>query len=241
MDINNKFKALVWQFLVSTTPNVTPPAIVKSVKGRLQHMLRVSHPRAFQRNFSVTSVGDASRAVVEGYVADQLGHHHMVDSRVQERLARFQLSFPEVDLRVAHLSSHGRYLYNLHLVLVHDQRWCEVHEAHLATTRDMIVRAAHKKQHRLSRAAIMADHIHLTLGPAFDESPQEVALGYLNNLAFAHGMQPRYRFGYYVGTFGEYDMGAIRRNVAFSQGSTDAGSVGAGEAAEGNETRDVAE
>jgi len=36
-----------------------------------------------------------------------------------------------------------------------------------------------------------------------------VALGYLNNLAYAHGMTALYSFSYYVGTFGEYDMGAI--------------------------------
>jgi len=27
-------------------------------------------------------------------------------------------------------------------------------------------------------------------------------LSYLNNLAYAHGMRPRYQFGFYVGTFG---------------------------------------
>ena len=43
------------------------------------------------------------------------------------------------------------------------------------------------------------------------ESPEEIALAYMNNLAFAHGMRPVYQFGYYVGTFGEYDMAAVRR------------------------------
>jgi len=36
-----------------------------------------------------------------------------------------------------------------------------------------------------------------------------VALSYLNNLVFAHGMKALFCFSYYVGTFGEYDMGAI--------------------------------
>ena len=178
----------------------------------------------------MTSIGDASRDVIEAYVADQLGHHRMVDERVQARLARFQLSFPEVDLRQPCLSSHGRYVYNLHLVFVHDGGWCEVREDQLAATRDMIIGAAAKKRHRLSRAAILADHVHLTLGAPYDESPQDVALGYLNNLAYAHGMKPRFRFGYYVGTFGEYDMGAVWRRLASSHSSTDTGSAGAGEA-----------
>ena len=73
----------------------------------------------------------------------------------------------------------------------------------------MIVSAARKKNHRLSRAALLADHLHLTVGCGPDESPEQVALGYLNNVAYAHGMQAVFRHGYYVGTFGEYVMGAI--------------------------------
>ncbi len=201
------------QFLLSTKPHVAPPAIVKSVKGRLQHLIRATHGDAFRRNFSLTSIGSASRDAVEAYVADQLGHHRMADSRVLERLARFQLTFDEVDLSQPIFSSHGHYHYNLHLVLVHDRRWCEVREQWLEATRDMAIKVAKKKGHRLSRLALLADHLHLTLGVHYAESPGDVALCYLNNLAYAHGMQAVYQFGYYVGTFGEYDMGAVRRRL----------------------------
>jgi hypothetical protein len=135
----------------------------------------------------------------------------MADRRVEERLAQFQLSFLDVDLSQPQFSSHGRYLYNLHLVLVHDGRWVDVDEARLVITRDAFRKAAAKKRYRLSRLAILADHIHATLGCGYVESPEEVALGYLNNLAFVHGMQPIYQFSYFVGTFGEYDLGAVRR------------------------------
>jgi hypothetical protein len=40
-----------------------------------------------------------------------------------------------------------------------------------------------------------------------------VGLSYLNNLAFAHGMRPLYQFGFYLGTFGPFDMNAVRRNL----------------------------
>jgi hypothetical protein len=56
-------------FFLSTKPSVTPPDIVKSVKGRLQHLLKNSVPKAFRRNFSLTSVGEARGEVVESYVA----------------------------------------------------------------------------------------------------------------------------------------------------------------------------
>ena len=81
----------------------------------------------------------------------------------------------------------------------------------LHATHQMIVAASRSKEHRLSRAAILPDHIHLALGCRLEESPEEVVLGYLNNLAFARGMQAVFRFSYFVGTFSEYDLGVIPR------------------------------
>ena len=201
-------------FLLSTQPAVKPLEIVKLVKGRLQHVLRSAAPKAFRRNFSLTSVGEARREVVESYVASQLGHHEMADERVQNRFKDFQFVFPEVNPSAEVFSSHGRYVYGLHLVLVHEARWREIRENQLAITRDMFFRAARQKNHRVSRLALLPDHLHATLGCNYDESPDEIVLGYMNNLAFAHGMQPIFCASYYVGTFGEYDMGAIRRVVA---------------------------
>jgi REP element-mobilizing transposase RayT len=199
----------IWFFLVSTKPHVAPPKVIKSVKGRLQNLIQDAAPKAFRRNFSLTSVGHVRREVVEAYVAGQLGHHQMVDAAVQQRFEEFQLSWPDVDLSHAQLSSHGQYLFNLHLVLVHRDRWSDISRERLETTRDIVIGVAAKKQHRLSRLSIFADHLHLTLGCHYERSPQDVALGYLNNLAYAHGMNELYCFSYYVGTFGEYDMGAI--------------------------------
>ncbi len=71
----------------------------------------------------------------------------------------------------------------------------------------MIVRAAGKKGHFLSRAGIVPDHVHLALGCNLDESPAEVALSYMNSLAYACGQKRVFAFGFYVGTFGEYDLG----------------------------------
>ena len=198
-------------FLLSTRPHVAPPQIVKSVKGRLQTLVRASHPKAFRRNFNLTSIGDANRETVEGYVADQLGHHRMADERVQARLEGFQTEFPDVHLSEPVFSSHGRYIYNLHVVVVHEGRWTEIREEQLIASRDMLLMAAKKKEHRLSRLSVVADHLHWTIGCNPRESPQDIALSYLNNLAFAHGMKALFRSSYYVGAFGEYDMGAIWR------------------------------
>jgi hypothetical protein len=73
----------------------------------------------------------------------------------------------------------------------------------------MVVAAAGKHGYRLSTLGILADHCHMTMGCPMNSSPQEVALGFLNNGAFRFGMKPVFQFGYSVGTFGEYDRGAV--------------------------------
>jgi len=199
------------QFLVSTMPPVSPAGIVRLLKGRLYHLMH-EKPLApeLRRNYFISSVGRRSRSVIERYVKSQLDHHRMADPRVQESLAKFQLANPAVDLSQWQASAHGRYVHDLHLVLVHDARWMDVSEGNLARRNDMILAAAQKKGHAISAIGVFADHVHITLGCGVTESPEEVALSYLNNLAYVEGMRPIYRPGYYVGTFGEYDLNAIR-------------------------------
>ncbi len=56
----------------------------------------------------------------------------------------------------------------------------------------------------------MPDHLHMALRGNIQDSPQEIALGFQNNLAHLLGQTPIWREGFYVGTFSEYDMGAVR-------------------------------
>jgi REP element-mobilizing transposase RayT len=201
------------QFLVSTRPDIAPAQILQRLKGRLQYLVREQFPKALRRNYSIHSVGSANLASVEAYVSSQLDHHSMADPRIQKRLEQYQIHRADVDLSLPQRSSHGEYRYNLHIVLVHEERWNEVRDAVLSAIQRMILTASQAKQHRLSRAGILADHVHLLLGCNLVESPLEVALGYLNNLAYAQGMHRVYQYGFYVGTVGEYDLGAIRRNL----------------------------
>jgi REP element-mobilizing transposase RayT len=197
------------QFAISALPHVSPLLVVQRVKGRLQHLIRERLPKAFHGNYAIRSVGNVTRETVEAYVADQLGHHQMADPRVQDRLGRYQIRCPDVDLRQPERTSHGTYWYNLHLVLVHRERWTEVREDVLQKAHDMILRSCEAKGYRLSRAGILADHVHLLLGCPIEVAPDEVALGFLNNLAYAHGMKPIYQYGGFVGTVGEYTTKAM--------------------------------
>ncbi len=218
------------KFLISTPPEIAPARIVQRVKGRLAWLLgqttklsgaacpcqrgetRDHQPsKRLRGNYCIRGIGSTRRARLDQYLAGQLEHHPMVDRRVQCRLKQFQIHRPEVDLAAARRTSHGQFWYNLHIVLVYEGRHCQVDTDLLQSLHDMILAASEKKRHLLSRAALPSDHIHLTLGCHLHESPEEVVLSYMNNLAYAVGERPIFRFSYYVGTFSEYDLRVIPR------------------------------
>jgi REP element-mobilizing transposase RayT len=199
------------QFLVSTKPEVTPHALVRSVKGRLQYLVRGERPKAFQRNYCLRSIGSVTREDVENYVRGQPGHHPMADPRVQAIFERNQICNPDVDLSRPRQGDHAIYWYNLHVVMVHADRFREVREERIAARRGMIIGASKKQGYLLSGGGIVSDHVHLTLGGVPNQSPGEIAVRFMNNLAYCDGMKPVFQFRYYVGTFGEYDLGAIPR------------------------------
>jgi REP element-mobilizing transposase RayT len=200
----------VSQFFVSTLPAVAPVTIVQRIKGRLQYLVRSDRPKALKGNYALRSIGNVTRQTVENYVANQVEHHQYSDPRFIERLNGYQINDAAVDLSKPQRTTHGLYWYNLHIVLVRNRRQVEWGDSELAATRAMIVKVAAAKAYRLSRAGILPDHVHLLFGCPIEQSPAEVVLGLMNNLAFAHRMQDIFQFGAFVGTVGEYDNGAIR-------------------------------
>lgn len=203
----------VGQFLVSTRPAVAPSAIVWSVKGRWKNLIQSQYADGFRRNYSVASVGNVNCRVLDQYVAGQPDKHVMVDRKVQSRLQSMQFHDATIDLHLARTSNHGRYIYNLQIVLENIEGLHEVREDVLLDSRAMIVRTAAKKRWLLSRIGILSNHIHILLGAYVTESPASVAMSLMNNLAYVQGMKAVLRFSYYVGTFGPYDLDALRRQL----------------------------
>lgn len=199
--------------LVSTLPQVSPPDIVKSVKGRLLHLLRPITKVQFRRNFSLTSVGSVKLETVEKYVETQLAHHQLAAQRSQILMKEFSISRSNVDLAEPVLSSHGRYVTAVHLVLVHAERWRIVDREFHSKTCGAIDAVANRKEYRLSRFSILPDHLHLVLGITYRDSPEQVALSFMNNIAYTHGMERLWMNSYYVGTVGSYDLSAVRRRL----------------------------
>jgi REP element-mobilizing transposase RayT len=210
-------QANVGQFFVSTRPTSSPSDIVRSVKGRLQYLLRVDCPRAFRRNYFIGSVGEANSEALDRYVAGQPAKHPMADPGVQARMEALQFHDPAIDLAEANTGNYGQFAYGLQVVVENAGGWSEVRESVLAESRSMIVRASAKKAWRLSRIGLVSNHLHILLGAGVTESPAEVALSLMNNLAYGQGMKPVFRFSYYVGTFGPYDRDAVRRGVSDSR------------------------
>ncbi len=120
-----------------------------------------------------------------------------------------------VDLSLPTETNSGRYWYNLHLVLVVCERYRIGDPRTLAGIRDSVLRICAKKGYGLSTAAVLPDHVHLAFRGAIEQAPEEIALAFLNNLAYLLGQRPLWQVGYYAGTFGEYSMAAVRPTDKF--------------------------
>lgn len=202
------------QILFSTRPDIAPQLLASRAKGRLDHAARQrGAPLDFSRKLSVTSVGDNTREDIEIYIARQVVKESFADRRFEEQLAPLTMQFPELDLSQPTETVRGRYWYNLHLVLVvarHD-RLLDV--ALLTRLRDATLQIAKKKQHAVAQLAVMPSHVHVALRALPEVSPLDIVYAYQNNLAHMLECGRLWAETYYVGTFGEYSMQAVRRVV----------------------------
>jgi REP element-mobilizing transposase RayT len=195
--------------LLSTQPLVKPVFIVQRTKGRLQYLLQ-SKSITWRRNFRLTTVGEAITGAVEKYVEKQLEHHQLVSERSQQNLADVSWSDPLVKIEEPIYSSHAQYILGLHVVLVHIERWSTVDSKFLEAAQRGILKTAAKYDCRVSRIGILADHIHATIRFHYERSPGELAIAFMNNIAYLHGMRRLWPDSYYVGTIGPYNMDALR-------------------------------
>ena len=199
------------QFLVSTRPASSPADIVRSIKGRLQYLVRGHLPKAFRRNYHISSTGEAKASVLDPYVEGQAAKHPMADQAVQTRLESLQFHDKTVDLSKPSIGTYGQYLNSLQIVVENTESWHEVRETQLQRIRGIILRTAKKKGWSISRIGLLSNHIHALLGAGVTESPQSVALSLMNNISYVYEMKPILKFSFYAGTFGGYDRGVVRR------------------------------
>jgi len=203
------------QLTFSTKPAVSPVVIAQRAKGRVQYALRKANtPQKFSKKLSIRSVGNNTTKDVTEYIRSQVENETYIDPKFAQKMRQMTVIDPTVDLSIPSRSAHGRYWYNLHVVLVTAERHNVFDIDALELTRDGCFRIANRKLYRLSGVSVMPDHLHLALRGDYNKSPEEIALEFKNNLAFLHGQQAIWNSGFYVGTFGEYNMQAIRNNAS---------------------------
>ena len=200
------------QCLFTVTPAVAPSFCANRAKGRLQHALRqAGTPVSFRGNVGFRTLGDNTRQVVERYIARQAQKSDYADPRFRDLLGGFTVKDGQAVLAAPYVGAHGRYWYNLHVVLVvADRRVPMTRHESFRQARDTCFRIAAKKGHTLAAVSVMPDHIHLALRGNIEHSPLEIGLGFLNNLAFVLGYNRCWSEEFYVGTFSEYDLRAVR-------------------------------
>lgn len=201
------------QCLFTAATEVSPALCASRAKGRLQYALRQQNtPVKFTRRVGLRSLGDNTREIVARYLDGQVGKSDYVDPQFKDYLTQFTVENPEAVLNAPLRTGHGEYWYNLHLVSVVQDRRCPMtRDETLATARQTCFRIARKHGHQIAELAIMPDHIHCSLRGNHEQSPLEIGLCFLNNLAYVLGYNRCWSEEFYVGTFSEYTVEAILR------------------------------
>ena len=136
----------------------------------------------------------SGRETLQSYVGRQAQRHATADEHIRARMESLQYYDSTVDLSALQFSAEGQYIANLHLVFENRERLSDVREDALRRTRDMIIRASQKKSYRLARIGLASNHVHLLLGCGLEHDAVSVAIGFMNNIGYAHGMTPIWEY-----------------------------------------------
>jgi REP element-mobilizing transposase RayT len=199
------------QILFDARPDISPVTCTTRVKGRLQHALRqAGTPVHFSRKISFRSLGENVDRTVEGYLRKQVRKEGFVDPRYEARMNAFTIESDAVELSQPVATKSGRYWYGLHVVVVMASRRRVIDLGLMGKMRDACLAIGRKKECGIKAVSVMPDHTHVAIKGNIALSPEEIAMSFLNNLAFVMGRNRVWKDEYYVGTFSEYGMDTIR-------------------------------
>ena len=160
------------------------------------------------------SVDENTSADVENYIQKQISNERFIDRKFADSIGPFTQTFPDVDTSRPIHATRGRYWYNLHIVLVHAERFRFNRIEQFRRSFDGAREITTKNGYSLSAISVMPDHLHLSVVGLEQESPETIVLEFQNSLSTAHGQGAMWCANYFVGTMGEYNMNAIRAAVA---------------------------
>ena len=207
-----KVKSDMIQILFTVNPEITPVLFSKRVKGRLDNALRkLGTPVKFSRKVGFRCLGENTREIVNSYVQKQVGKSDYVDSRFKDELRGYTVHNEKVDLSQPVTVAHGRYWFNIHLVLVVEDRRNPITQKRIfEKVKSTCFRIADKNGEAIARLAVMPDHIHISLKGNPKISPVEAGCSFLSNLAYVLGNNHCWNDEFYVGTFSEYALNEIK-------------------------------
>ena len=201
------------QLLFSARPGMSPAWIAQRAKGRLQHAFRATGLSLdMQRNFRLASVGAPKAAQVDAYLREQLQHGDFADPRYRDALEHLAFEIPEAGLTDPIRSAHAEYVLAYHIVLVTADRW-RMPSGTASKIAEALRSCAVDQGGTIAKASLMPDHVHLAVKGRPTTSPAELAGEIRQVTGNAAGTQGFWMPSGYLGTFGPYGMGAIRRRV----------------------------
>jgi REP element-mobilizing transposase RayT len=200
-----------WQATVSTKPATDPSLIVGRIKGRIDHRFRTQKiPFKFSRKVSLRALGNNTTADIQGYIRRQVDSAQFCSLDFAHDLKQYTRVWQDEELHAPIEVSSGRYWYLLHLVLVVDGRHRIGSLDFLGHLFEGCQAIALERDYLLGGLSVMPDHVHLCLRGVVADSPEAIALGYMNESCRRLGVAGLWRPSYYVGTTGAYNMNAVR-------------------------------
>ena len=215
-----------WQATVSTKPATNPSFIVGRIKGRIDHRFRSQKiPFKFSRKVSLRALGNNTTADVLDYIRRQVDSAQFCRSDFADNLKQFTRVWQDEKLHAPIEVSSGRYWYLLHLVLVVEGRRRIRDFQFLGDLFEICQAIALERDYLLGGLSVMPDHLHMCLRGALVDSPEAIAIAYMNESCRKLGVVGLWKPSYYVGTTGAYNMNAVRSYTPWaSDGASPSGS-----------------
>lgn len=201
-----------WQATVSTKPKVGPSFIVSRIKGRIDYLFRSRRvPFKFSRKVALRAIGNNTTHEVQEYIRKQVDSENFYDPDFATALKQFTHVCKESDDFCSPIEvTSGRYWYVLHLVLVVDGRSRIRDLEFIGRIFKTCQTVALDRDERLGSIAVMPDHLHLCLRGSVSDSPETIAISYMNESCRRLKVVGLWRPSFYVGTTGAYNMNAVR-------------------------------
>jgi len=184
--ISKKWTPEQIQLTFRAEPFLSPAFVTARAKGRLDHALRKADlATPFSRRVGFRTLGENTSSVVLNYLANQYDRVELADPRYVEKLRAASWMNPDFDASDPIPTSHGRYWYDLHLVLVTEDRFrigrtlqpAALRDAVLEWGRTLSIPSSTSRSGQgapgVKSLAVMHDHLHVVFRGQISRPPRK--------------------------------------------------------------------